>query len=74
MTTHLMEEAQEFCDVVAFLHQGMVAGIGSPEHFLAEAGPGATLDDVFIRLTGDSLERGEYADVRRTRATARRLE
>jgi ABC-2 type transport system ATP-binding protein len=74
MTTHLMEEAQEFCDLVAFLHQGVVAGIGSPAQFLAEAGPGATLDDVFIRLTGGSLERGEYADVRRTRATARRLE
>lgn len=51
LTTHYMDEAAELCDHVAFLHDGKVAGLGTPAELCAAAGPDATLDDVFIALT-----------------------
>lgn len=51
LTTHYMDEAAELCDRVAFLHEGKLAGIGSPAELCAAAGPDANLDDVFIALT-----------------------
>jgi ABC-2 type transport system ATP-binding protein len=79
MTTHDMEEADGLCDTVAFLHQGHIASLGSPAQLKAEAGPEATLNDVFILSTGASIveggvEGGGFRDVARTRRTARRLE
>lgn len=79
MTTHDMEEADGLCDTVAIMHQGHIASLGSPAALKAEVGPEATLDDVFIRSTGASIEGGmeeggAYRDVARTRRTARRLE
>lgn len=71
ITTHYTEEADEFCDVVAFMHDGRIAEIGSPAELRAREGEGATLDDVFMKLAGTSLERGGFADVRRTRRAAR---
>jgi ABC-2 type transport system ATP-binding protein len=51
LTTHYMDEASELCDHVAFLHDGKVAGIGTPSDLCAALKPDATLDDVFIALT-----------------------
>jgi len=75
MTTHDMEEADMLCDVVAFLHQGKIAGLGPPEHLKTAVGPHATLNDVFIQYTGASIvEEGDLRDVERTRRLAQRLE
>lgn len=75
MTTHDMEEADELCDLVAFLHKGRIAGIGSPDSLKAALAPDATLNDVFIQYTGASIvEQGDLRDVARTRSKARRLE
>lgn len=78
MTTHDMEEADGLCDTVAILHQGRIASMGSPAALRAQAGPEATLNDVFILSTGASIEGmeagGAFRDVARTRRTARRLE
>jgi ABC-2 type transport system ATP-binding protein len=79
MTTHDMAEADGLCDTVAILHQGHIASLGSPAALKAQAGPEATLNDVFILSTGASIdggveEGGTYRDVARTRRTARRLE
>jgi len=75
ITTHDMEEADVLCDVVAFLHRGKIAGLGSPEQLKNAVGPEATLNDVFIRYTGASIvEEGDLRDVKRTRRVARRLE
>ena len=71
ITTHYIEEADEFCDTVAFMHDGRVASIGSPRELRAKVGEEATLDDVFMSVVGTSLERGDFADVRRTRRAAR---
>lgn len=79
MTTHDMEEADNLCDQVAIMHQGHIASIGPPAQLKANAGPEATLNDVFILSTGAVISEGEeeggsYRDVARTRRTARRLE
>ena len=73
MTTHDMDEADQLCDEVAFMHMGKLVAMGMPIELKNQIGPGATLDDVFIRHTG-AAERGDYKDVRRTRRTAQRLE
>ncbi len=74
ITTHDMEEAEALCDVVALMHRGRIASLGTPAELKAGIGPEATLEDVFARVAGGALEaEGSYRDVRRTRFTARRL-
>ncbi len=65
LTTHIMHEAERYCDEVAFLHAGRVLAVGTPEEVGKEvmaltraASVEAreegreTLDDVFIELLG----------------------
>ena len=75
LTTHYMQEADELCDTVALMHHGRLAAVGSPAQLKADLGPEATLEDVFRRHAGVDLleERGGLRDVRRSRATARKL-
>ena len=75
LTTHLMEEADNLCDRVAIMHRGRVVALGAPAALKAGiGGDGATLDDVFIHYTGDTLEAGGgYREASRTRRVARRL-
>ncbi len=74
LTTHYMDEADELCGRVAIMHQGKLVAAGSPTDLKAHAGPGATLDDVFIHFTESKIEPGgSYREVLRTRRTARRL-
>lgn len=75
MTTHDMDEADHLCDAVGFMHLGRLITVGAPGALKAQLGPGATLDDVFVRYTGPGIaERGDYRDVARARRTAERLE
>jgi ABC-2 type transport system ATP-binding protein len=75
MTTHDMDEANRLCETVAFMHRGKLAGLGTPRELKANTGPEATLDDVFIELTGNAPgEAGSYREVERVRRTAARLE
>ena len=70
---HFHDDAEALCQTVAFIHQGRVVKTGSPAALKAEAGEGATLDDVFIQLTGGSREEeGSFSEARRTRQAARR--
>ena len=75
LTTHYMEEADALCDTVALLHRGRLAAVGPPARLRADLGEDATLEDVFRHHAGAELtgERGGLRDVRRRRATARRL-
>jgi ABC-2 type transport system ATP-binding protein len=75
LTTHLMEEADSLCSRVAIMHLGKVSALGAPSDLkISIGGNGATLDDVFIHYTGDTLESGgNYRETSRTRRTARRL-
>jgi ABC-2 type transport system ATP-binding protein len=68
ITTHYMDEAEELCDRVAFIDGGHVIGIDTPDHFidqLVESGferkkqtKAATLEDVFITMTGKEWREG----------------
>jgi len=75
LTTHMMEEADNICQRVAIMHLGKVAAIGTPKELKASIGKkNATLDDVFIYFSGQTLDSGgSYRDTSRTRRVARRL-
>jgi ABC-2 type transport system ATP-binding protein len=74
MTTHDMEEADQLCDRVAVMHQGVLAAMDTPAALKAQVGSAATLDDVFIHFTGATMsEGGDLRDVARTRLTSQRL-
>ena len=77
MTTHYMDEADTYCDRIALMHAGRIRATGSPAELKAALGGSTTLDDVFRRYTGgtldDGAEKGGIRDVRRARRTARRL-
>jgi len=75
LTTHDMEEAGALCQVISIMHNGRIAASGSPEALRSGLGREATLDDVFVRYTGGSIEEGgTYRDAARARAAVRRLE
>ncbi len=65
LTTHYMEEAQVLCDRVAIMDEGQIIALDTPDHLiqaLLNRGfkphtkvQAATLEDVFIDLTGKEL-------------------
>jgi len=74
VTSHHMDEINEFCDRIALIDRGRIAAVGTPVELKARLGPDATLDDVFMTLTegdGEATEKGSYGEVRRARRAAR---
>ena len=70
MTTHSMEEAETLCDRVAIVDAGKIVDSGTPAELISDLesrgvksikGGDLTLEDVFIDLTGRSLQE-ETAD------------
>jgi ABC-2 type transport system ATP-binding protein len=59
LTTHYMEEADHLCQRVAFLDQGRIVALDTPGRLKAEHGQDekATLEDIFVQLTGSELRR-----------------
>jgi ABC-2 type transport system ATP-binding protein len=65
LTTHYMEEAEELCDRVAIMDRGVIAAMAPPQRLIEELIAGgfrkerverlASLEDVFLQLTGHSL-------------------
>jgi len=65
ITTHYMEEAEKLCDRVAIIDSGQIVKIDTPKKLIKELidtgfkiekkSQDATLEDVFINLTGKSL-------------------
>ncbi|GHF81198.1 ABC-2 type transport system ATP-binding protein [Amycolatopsis bartoniae] len=73
VTTHYMDEAEQYCERIALMHRGRIRALGTPAELEAGLGAGSTLDDVFRAMTGDQLDGGGIRDVRSARRTARRL-
>ncbi|MFC9843675.1 ABC transporter ATP-binding protein [Streptomyces sp. NPDC060223] len=84
VTTHYMDEADQYCDRVALMHQGQIHALGTPEELRRGLGerrgttnPGElpTLEDVFRDIAGSGLDEksGDFSDVRSTRRTASRV-
>jgi ABC-2 type transport system ATP-binding protein len=72
VTSHHMDEINEFCDRIALIDHGRIVAAGTPAELKARIGPDATLDDVFIKLAPATREiEGSYGDVRRVRQAAR---
>ena len=57
LTTHYMDEAERLCDDLAIMDHGRVIAQGSPRGLIESVGDGqaATLEDVFVTLTGRHL-------------------
>ena len=65
ITTHFMDEAELLCDRVAVMDEGNILQIGSPDELIAtllkkgfkreKLEKLATLEDVFLDLTGKAL-------------------
>lgn len=58
LTTHDMDEADRLCERIAVLHQGKIIAEDSPEGLKRAygSGPNATLEDVFMHLTGRGID------------------
>lgn len=62
LCTHDMDEAQQLCGRVLMLDGGHVLADGGPDELRARYGV-ATLEDVFMQLTGKTLEAEELEEV-----------
>jgi ABC-2 type transport system ATP-binding protein len=60
LTTHYMEEADQLCNRVAFLDQGLIVALDTPAVLKAQYGKDekTTLEDIFVQLTGSDLRIG----------------
>jgi ABC-2 type transport system ATP-binding protein len=58
LTTHDMAEAERLCARIGFLAHGKLVAEGTAEHLQRLAGT-TTLDDAFIKLTGEQLSSDE---------------
>ncbi|WP_329213366.1 ATP-binding cassette domain-containing protein [Streptomyces sp. NBC_01485] len=87
VTTHYMDEADQYCDRVGLMHRGRIRALGTPEELRqglgerrrAEGAPATdplpSLEDVFREVAGSGLDEqaGDFRDVRSTRRTAQRV-
>ncbi|MEW9531602.1 ABC transporter ATP-binding protein [Microbispora sp. NPDC049125] len=60
LTTHYLEEADALCDRVVIIDHGRIVTSGTPAELKAAHGA-ATLDEVFLALTGHGLREGAAA-------------
>ncbi|GKQ40495.1 ABC transporter ATP-binding protein [Streptomyces sp. A012304] len=84
VTTHYMDEADQYCDRVGLMHHGRIRALGTPRELRGRLGerrgaaatdPLPTLEDVFRDVAGSGLDEqsGDFRDVRSTRRTAQRV-
>lgn len=87
VTTHYMDEADQYCDRVGLMHRGRIRALGTPGELRqglgarrrAEGAPVTdappTLEDVFRDVAGSGLDEksGDFRDVRSTRRTVHRV-
>lgn len=72
MTTHYMDEAEALCTRIAFIERGRMVAQGTPAELKAAVGPNATLDDVFISLSGGVQDGDGYRAAARERRSIQR--
>ena len=56
LTTHYMDEADKLSDRVAIVDHGRIVALDTPQRLKAQQGAAATLEDVFVELTGRELQ------------------
>jgi len=65
LSTHDLEEAERLCDRVIILDRGRILAEGTPAELRAQHsqnGDGASLEDVFLRLTGKTFDDDSEAE------------
>ena len=55
LTTHQMEVAEKLSHRIGIIDQGTIIALGTLDDLKAKVGPDATLEDVFIKLTGSRM-------------------
>jgi ABC-2 type transport system ATP-binding protein len=74
-STHVMEEAERYCERLAIIDRGRLVEQGEPRELL-ERNRCSSLEEVFTAVTGrevDLAQEGRLADVRARRRVVRRL-
>ncbi len=70
LTTHDMQEADYLCNKVAIILKGKIVEMGDTEKLKSALGEDATLNDVFIKYAGNSIEADHaYKEIARRRRT-----
>ena len=59
LTTHYMDEAYRLCDRLMIMDRGVIIAEGCPDELITTHAPGGNLEDVFLAITGHSLEADE---------------
>ncbi len=54
MTTHILEVAETMCDRVGIINKGTLCAVGSLPELRQQHGEQASLEDIFLTLTGDA--------------------
>jgi ABC-2 type transport system ATP-binding protein len=75
VTTHMMEEAERYCERLAIMDMGRLVEQGEPAELL-ERHRTESLEEVFMAVTGRAIDvenEGRLSDVRAQRSIARRL-
>ncbi|MES2315183.1 MAG: ATP-binding cassette domain-containing protein [Patescibacteria group bacterium] len=70
LTTHYMEEAEKMADKVAIIDHGKIIGAGTPEE-LKNKTQTNSLEDAFLKLTGDAIRPDEASSLDTLRSHAR---
>ncbi len=65
LTTHYIDEAELLCDRVGVIHHGQMIELGAPQQLLKKHAQ-ATLEDVFVTLTGMSIQQIEKSEMATT--------
>jgi ABC-2 type transport system ATP-binding protein len=55
LTTHQMDVADQLSHRISIIDNGQIIALDTPENLKAKVGPEATLEDVFIKLTGSKM-------------------
>ena len=55
LTTHYMDEADRLSDRIGIIDYGKIVALDTPHNLKASVGPDATLEDVFIKITGTKI-------------------
>ncbi len=56
VTTHILEIAERMCDRIAIINQGKIIAVGTMEELRAMGKGEASLEDIFLSLTGGAEE------------------
>jgi len=54
VSTHLLDMAEKLCDRVGIIHHGQLVATGTLDQLRADASASGSLEDVFLKITGDA--------------------